>query len=92
MNRVDLPFGRAVRVFWEDSASNPGWQYNPERLGDTAKVVSLGWAVGDKEWLDLCGHISEDGAMHDVLHIPWGAIENLEVLPETWHRTTKKAA
>jgi len=85
-----IPFGRAVRVFWRDSRSFPGWQYETDPLGKSAKIVSQGYVAKAKRGTDaivLTTSIGTNGAVLDPIEIPWGAIARLEFLPEQFDRT-----
>jgi hypothetical protein len=88
MESISLPKGRAIRVTWVDSHSRQGWfvKTNPN---STVEVVSQGFvldsSVGSRT-LVLSSSISTDTQFIDPLHIPWGAINSLELLPEVFDR------
>lgn len=89
MQSRSIPFGRAVRVFWRDSRSLPGWQYEPDRLGASAKIVSQGYVAQGKRGTDalvLTTSIGTNGAVLDPVEIPWSAIAQMEFLPEQFDR------
>lgn len=88
LTRRSVRFGQAVRVSWFDSIAYNGWHYNPEKVGEVARIQSLGYVYKKTPHsLVMSTSIGNQGAGLDLLHIPWGAIAHLEVLPTEWHRT-----
>jgi hypothetical protein len=82
--------GQAVRVFWTDSATAPGWRSEP---GGALRIVSLGFVAGcDKEALSITTSMDTDGGMLGPLSIPWECIQQVQEVGEQWNRNAKKAA
>lgn len=84
MKEIQLLEGAAVRVFWRDSATKPGWQHGA--LADLAKVVTVGFKVhSTKDALCVASSIDDQWSTHTPLSIPWAAIEKVEIY-EIWNR------
>jgi len=83
-----IPFGTAVRFCWHDSKSHMGWQYNPERPRQTAKIQTLGYVVqANDEGITITSSIGTHRETIDDITVPWGAIEGgIEELGDTWNR------
>jgi len=79
MKARSLKFGTQVKVTWEDSAAQPGWQ--PATAGVTATVLTLGYIVAtDAKALTVTHSVDTDGSVCGALAIPWSAIRTLAVL------------
>ena len=72
---------RRIAVTWWDSASSKGWT-QPEDVPKKALICrSVGWLVRDtKHGLVITTSITEDGAWHEPLMIPRGAIRSVKRL------------
>jgi hypothetical protein len=91
MQARNIAFGRAVRVFWNDSRSYHGWQYKTDHLGTPGKIVTQGYiakAKKDDGALVVTTSIGTTGAIIDPLEIPWGAIAQIEYLPREFDRNS----
>lgn len=89
MQARNIPFGRAVRIFWHDSRSLSGWQYHTEHLGTPGKIVTQGYIAKASRAdgaLVMTTSIGTNGAVLDPIEIPWGAVQRLEYLPSEWNR------
>lgn len=87
MQRRRVRFGNAVLIRWTDSRAFNGWAYDPTTLRTPARIQSLGYVVqSNPESLVITSSIGSAGQTMDDLSVPWGAIQELEILPGDWSR------
>jgi hypothetical protein len=64
-----------------------GWQYDPETIGGTGRIVSLGYVANCKpDCLVLTTSIGTSGGAVSPISIPWRAIETLDLVGKAWNR------
>jgi len=85
MKQLPLPKGKAVQLYWVDSAIKHGWQHlNQDNYG-VETVSSMGYVVESKpEHLTLTCSISASDGVIAPLSIPWEAIVDIQLLPDEW--------
>lgn len=85
MNAMIIPFGKGVRVRWMDSSQLDGWQYNYS-VSPPGEITTLGLVIKSSEVaLTISAHISPaQRASAGSITIPWGAIVEVEELPENY--------
>jgi hypothetical protein len=82
-----LPFGKAVSVFWVDSACAYGWKGHKD-VGDTLGIVSLGYvAKCDEDRITLTTSITNQLDVNSPISIPWVAIFQIRELPDAFDRS-----
>lgn len=87
MQRRRIAYGTAVVVEWTDSRAFSGWSYDPTTPRPPAQLQSLGYVVqSNPHALVITTSLGTQGQSMDDLALPWGAISNLEILPNDWHR------
>ena len=84
----DLKRGKAIKVAWEDSSVHHGWQ--PKELkGRTGKIISIGYVTDvQRDCLTLSTSIGDNADSISPLSIPWSAVVDLEVLPDSYDRNS----
>lgn len=87
MEARKLPFGKAVSVFWVDSAAHHGWTNPDNELNDTTAIVSLGYVTKtDNDKVVLTSSITKDLGVLCPISIPWVAIFQVQELPQEYDR------
>ena len=86
MDKLALPKGKAIQVFWFDSASMFGWHGTED--GHIMRLVSLGYVtkVTDNELIITTSVNTTAEQALSPLAIPWGAIRQIVELPERYDR------
>lgn len=87
MKAQTFKFGTAVRVQWVDSAMRRGWS-RPDSDGPYApqRIVSQGFVVeSNDKGLTITSSIDDENSVIGPMIMPWGCIENLQVLPQEFH-------
>lgn len=83
MRRQRVARGTAVKIVWVDSVSVGGWQYNLDHVGRIAPITTFGLVVNTKDdCITLTTSMGERGGALDPVSIPWGAINELEIVEE----------
>lgn len=78
--------GKALRVFWVDSAESSGWNYDENPPVHVEEVVTLGFVVNTSEkGLGLSTSLSQLGGTLSRVYIPWQAITGIQSL-SGWDR------
>ena len=89
MQKREAPLGKAVRVYWQDSAANHGWKGVDEEVGSVL-ITTLGYVLKcDATDLTLSNSFSNEMNVMCPLSIPWVSIHRCEDLPETYDKTFK---
>lgn len=79
--------GTAIRVQWYDSMAFDGWHYNTDAIGDTAKIVSMGYVVNVKDdCVTITTSMGNRGGSLSPVSIPWKAIAKIDKLGKEWDR------
>lgn len=85
MQKIPVPFGHVVRVDWHDSKALDGWQYDPTMPRTVGRIRTIGMCVQTSDYaLTITSSACLNGATMDDLSIPWGAIVEMEVLPDDY--------
>lgn len=88
MKPQHFPFGKAVTVFWVDSAIMQGWRKYDE--GDSIPIQSIGYVTKtDDDIIVLTTSITNDFAINTPIAIPWGCVVQVRELPEDYDRHLK---
>ena len=82
MDKIQAKFGEAVVLTWHDSRALTGWQYNPTKAREVGVIRSLGRVVQTSDYGITITSSINDHATIDDLTIPWGAIVEIDPIPD----------
>lgn len=85
MKPKKLPRGKAVRIFWADSATTQGWQ--TKESGEMAKIATLGFVTKTTpEFIVVSTSIAINGDSLSPVSIPWRCVLHIQKLPSDYDR------